>query len=394
MRTPGMPATLLALLFIFQAKPQNAKASPLATNSPVLGADIDDATEYLMERGCDGTVCGWYGNVCCTGGSVCYTDSNDQAQCSSTAAAVATTTGGDWEYYTSVYTETDLVTRTSVWSSYVGAATTTSSGAVVTASCDTSAGESSCGAICCASDQYCYTSGQCNQGSGLSASYASSWSQYFTTSTYSAPLRPTSGASTATSTASATTTVPFSTPVSTAGGSLGITTSSTSRGLSGGAIAGIVIGVLAGIILLALLCFCCIARELFGTILSIFGLGRRRRSTREREEVIVERRSRYGSAAGASAARRDTHSGWVGSGGRPTRVTERTEKKNSGLGGIGAVGAGLAGLAVILGLKRRADARRSEKDDATVTTSDYSYTDESYTGTESEYKFRSIFGVH
>jgi hypothetical protein len=155
--------------------------------------------------------------------------------------------------------------------------------------------------------------------------------------------------------------------------------------LSGGAIAGIVIGTIAGVILLLLFCFCCILKAGFDGLLAIFGLGNRRnRRSRERVEVVEERYSRHGSG---TASRRDTHTGWVGAGGRPARVTETRKKQSSGFGGLGAVGAGLLGLAVILGLKRNRD--RKEMVERTEVNSSY-YTD-SLTGTsESKYFFQSL----
>ena len=144
--------------------------------------------------------------------------------------------------------------------------------------------------------------------------------------------------------------------------------------MSAGAIAGIVIGVIAGIILLLLLCFCCIVKAGFDGLLAIFGLGKKRRRSTERVEVIEERYSRHGSHAGG-ASRRDTHTGWVG-GSRPARVTEK-RKKDSGFGGLGMVGAGLLGLAAVLGLKRNHDKKtKSHRSDVSST-----YYTDSYTGT-------------
>jgi hypothetical protein len=365
----------MLLAFLLLTNSNSVTATPLLE-------EISEAYAYLLDRTyCAGTSCGWDGSLCCPSGEACYTDSADQAQC---GAAATTTAATGWQYYTytTVYTQTDLVTRTStaVWSSYVGGATaTTTSPAVVTPVCDTSEGESSCGDICCASDQYCYStdpSGQCKAYSGASASYASSYSKYLTTTTYSAPVKPTSGtAKTTTTTVSKSTTVAFLTPVGTAGAVYtGITAHSVKHGLSGGAIAGIIIGVIAAVILLTLLCLYCCARHIF---FMIFG---RKDKRRERVEVIEERRTRYGSAA-STAARRDTHGGWwTGGRPKPVAVRETREKKSSGLGGLGAVGAGLAGLALVLGLKRKAD--RPEK---ASTVSDYSYDyDSSYLGTDSK----------
>jgi hypothetical protein len=140
--------------------------------------------------------------------------------------------------------------------------------------------------------------------------------------------------------------------------------------LSAGAIAGIVIGVIAGIILLLLFCFCCIIKAGFDGLLALLGLGKRRRRSSERVEVVEERYSRHG-----SGAVRNTHNTWFGSS-RPTRVTETRKKKSSGFGGLGYVGAGLLGLAAVLGLKRRHD-RKEKTERSDISSSYYSYTDTS-----------------
>jgi hypothetical protein len=184
-------------------------------------------------------------------------------------------------------------------------------------------------------------------------------------STFSAPLRPTSGTATVTATGT------FLPAVTASGSSLPIVTTSE-KGLSGGAIAGIVIGVIVGIIILLLICFCCIVKAGFDGLLAIFGLGNKKRRYTERVET-VERYSRHGSG---TASRRETHGGWFG-GGRPARVTETRKKNSSGFGGLGAVGAGLVGLAIILGLKRQHD--KKEMRERSDIGSSY-YTD-SYTGT-------------
>ena len=126
----------------------------------------------LFGRGSCENPCGWSGQLCCTGGSACYTDSNNQAQC--TSATKSTT--GYWKYWTSSWveteTETDVITRYStgsswcgdgsstaaagggiITSSWVAPSTTTSYSATATVSCNWDKQASSCGSICGASEQ-------------------------------------------------------------------------------------------------------------------------------------------------------------------------------------------------------------------------------------------------
>lgn len=271
MRLSQTPPTLLSLLLAFIS---HTEAIPTPK-------DILEKLGYgymeLEERSIN---CGASGQYTCTGAEACYTNAAQVAYCSVPNNAVAATTVGIGGYavYTTTYTETDLVLRTSTYtSSWYAAATsyvaTTENWTPVASNpaCDTNSGQTSCGAICCASDQTCAYSGMCT-------ARVSSWTYVATAaaSSYSAPLRPTSGTTTtSTSTKSATTTVPFISPATASGSSLPITSSSTSHGLSGGAIAGIVIGTIAGIILLLLICFCCIVKAGFDGLLALFGLGSR-----------------------------------------------------------------------------------------------------------------------
>ncbi|KAI9644895.1 hypothetical protein NHQ30_006924 [Ciborinia camelliae] len=366
MRLSQAPPQLLSFLLLTLSHSLPVSAGPFPKD------DIHDlGFSYLMDRSC-ASYCGADNQYCCTSGQACYTSSGDIAYCSA-----STTGSGGYAVYTTTYTQTDLLVGTSTYSSYYAA--TTSAAAI----CDTSLGQTSCGTICCASDQMCEYSGQCT-------ARTSSWIYTATSGTYSAPLRPTSGASTSTSTKSATTTEPFIPPATASGSTLPLTGES-SNNLSGGAIAGIVIGALAGVILLLLLCFCCIVKGLWDSVVAIF-LGKPRREGGMRTERIetVERYSRHGSAVGgaaAAAAARRERTGWFGGArpDRPARVIETRKKKSSGMGGLGALGAGLVGLAVVLGLKRREEDRRGEKmrPGATATVTDISstyYTD-SYTGT-------------
>ncbi len=373
MRLSQTPSSLLSLVFALLSNIDTAEATPYPKDvlHDLFGFG------FLQDRSCN-SYCGADNQYCCTAGQACYTNTANVAYCSASGGAVAT--GGGYAVYTTTYTETDLVLRTSTYSSWWTAAAETTSVYVAPTSteaapaiCTTSLGESSCGTICCAENQRCAVANSCT--AYTSTFYASS----IPTSSYSAPLRPTSGAtsggvSTATSTVSATTTAPFIAPATASGSSLPIVSSSASKGLSAGAIAGIVIGVIAGIIILILICFCCIVKAGLDGLLAIFGLGKKKRRSTERVEVIEERYSHHGSG---TASRRDQHSGWFGGGGS-SRPPPPPKKKSSGLGGLGMVGAGLLGLAAVLGLKRKSD--RKEKPPLRSDISSSYYTD-SFTGT-------------
>lgn len=355
------PPTLFSLILALLSHTKPVSAGPYPKN------EIHDfGFGFLMDRGCD-TYCGYNDMYCCSAGETCYTNSFTIAECLTTAAS------GGWQYFTTLTTETDYIVKTITYSStFIGAAsTTTAPNPETTVACQWALGQLACGAICCKSSQYCAEAGQC-----LDSNTAAG------TTTYSAPVRGTSGASTITKTA--TTTRPFETPVGTSGSSIGVTSASTSHHLSGGAIAGIVIGVLAAIGLLILICFCCILRSGFDALLAIFGLGPKRRPRRTEIITTEERYSRHGGS-------RSEHRGWFGTAGRPKRTAVVTEKKkSSGLGGAGIVGAGLVALATILGLKRRND-RVKEERATRVERSDISsdYYSDYYTNTQSESKSSS-----
>ncbi|KAI0025323.1 hypothetical protein F4780DRAFT_322476 [Xylariomycetidae sp. FL0641] len=229
-------------------------------------------------------------------------------------------------------------------------------------------GQIACGVICCADWQYCAALGQCSANVGVGT-----WSEWTTigviTTQFSAPYRVTSGSTIiATETASETTTTTGTaagetqTPSETAGA--GASTTSDSDHLSGGAIAGIVVGTLAGIVLLALLCFCCIARGLWAAFAGLFG--KKDHQKKERIEVIEERYSRHNSAYGA--ARRPAHRTWFGGGGRPHSASSRKPVERKEGGGFGWLVAGAGALAILLGLRRhdRDDHKRHSHDSVAV----------------------------
>ncbi|EXJ86251.1 hypothetical protein A1O1_06621 [Capronia coronata CBS 617.96] len=335
MRLHEMPSSLSTLLVtILLARPTSAAFFP----------ELLQSFENLqnVQKRCQNP-CGYWGQLCCETDEVCYTDANDQAQCGAGTVATTAAAGGQWEYYTTTYVQTDLKTVTATFSSYLPTSTK---------SCSYSLGESGCGNVCCLSGQYCQSSGVCVAVGGGSSGYYSSFYTVTTviTNTASAPLRPTSNSLvTVTSVASATTTQPFVTPVGTGGSIITGTTASSSGGLSGGAIAGIVIGVIAGILLLLLLCACLCFKGLIDGLLAIFGLGPRRRRRTTEEEVYVQRHRRNGGGGRT----------WFGQ--RPARSEVVEEKrKTGGIGTAGWVAAALGGLALFLGLKRRRDRREEQ----------------------------------
>ncbi|KAF2154888.1 hypothetical protein K461DRAFT_266239 [Myriangium duriaei CBS 260.36] len=351
----SQPIMHLLILAIAAAPPVTAK--PLMENLRQL--DFND----LFARSNCANPCGWSGQLCCSSSQYCYTDSNGQAQCGNNAGSGGSgSNGGYWTTWTSTYVQTDLITVTSIGSSYVG--TPATAAPQPTASCDYKLNQVSCGTICCASNQYCASPNQCAAAAngGSSGVYASSFATS-TTAGFLPPLRPTdSTLVTVTSTGShgPTVTQSFLAPVATgANVTIGTLTQSSHSGLSGGAIAGIVIGVLLGIALLFLICFYLILRGLFNGILALLGFGKRDRR-RERETEVIE--EYHHSHRGRDD--RSYYSGAGGSRGRPARVERKVERRSSGVGkeALGVAGA-LAGLAAVLGFKRSQDKKRREREE-------------------------------
>jgi len=381
MRLSQTPPSLLSLLLVVLSQTDIVRAGPYPKD------DLHDfGFSYLMDRDC-AFYCGVDNQYCCTAGQACYTNAQNIAACTNAGGG-----GGGYVVYTTTYTETDLILRTSTYSSwYTSGATTTqvyvqpAPTVVAPAICTPSLGESSCGIICCASDQRCAEANTCTPYS--SSYYVATSVATSAASTFSAPLRPTSGGiSTTTAVVSATTTQGFIPPATASGSTIPIASANTNNGLSAGAIAGIVIGVIAGVILLLLFCFCCIIKAGFDGLLALFGLGKRRRGSRERVEVVEERYSRHGSE------RRNNNNTWFGSS-RPTRVTETRKKRSSGFGGFGMVGAGLLGLAAVLGLKRSHDRRNEKPARSDISSSYYSYTDTSASSASSDRRTRDTRGT-
>jgi hypothetical protein len=381
-----LPQPLLSAIFILLSA-RHILAGPFPKDEP---HDYNGAG-FIMPRQCV-AYCGVDNQYCCSAGQVCYTDAN-VAICGAQTALAAQ--AGGWAYYTTTIVATNLETQVQTFSSFLGAAPATSQPYIAQSTAICYAPNIACGSICCASNQYCYTSGQCMQKDQNSLTFASTYLTYApgatpTPTSYSAPVRPTSET---TNTVAVTTTRGFVAPVATGGTALD--QGSSSGGLSPGAIAGIVIGVIVGIIILILILICCCAKALWDTILGILGFGKKRRTDdrarRSRTEIIEERRStRYtgGGYGSAAASRRETHSGWFGAGRgagtRGSRTTVVVEEKKHGISKKegAAIGAGLLGLGALwAGL--RAKRKTEEKRRRPASVSDYSsayYTD-AYTGT-------------
>ena len=382
------PQSLLQLITAILLTPRpTVLANPAPAVSALAGFDFN---ELFARYDCSGTYCGYSSQLCCTGANTCYTDSSDQAQCgASGSVATSAAAGGYWQYYTSVFVETDTVaaTTTQVYSSYIAAASSaavTYATASASASCNYALNESPCGGICCASGQYCYTSGTCSAAAngGSSGYYSTATTTAASGATAGAGIRGTSSSeTTATVTSSPTTTIPFETPVAT-GANITLTNdgSGDHSGLSGGAIAGIVIGTLLGLLLLALILFYCCLRGLFGAI-----FGRKKKNRRVTEVEEYERRSHHahGRGSGGGGGGRT----WYGAAkpARTSRYEERNSRRsNTGKEALGIAG-GLAALWAVLGLKRQRDNKRRNEEKY----SEYSYSSDYYTSA-SEYNRTSL----
>jgi len=367
----SQPPTLLSLLFTILSTTHTSTARPQLPKEL-----LESQYHYLSERSCAGTICGWNGLLCCSSGQSCSTNSAGQAACiAGTQQANVKNANGQWEYYTTTYTASELTIVTSTYSSFFGAESTAAAAPAVTAiSCDSSMNESPCGTLCCAVGQYCAYAGQCaaSNGAGGSSSYFASITTQAATSTATAFIRPTSNAqTTVTSTGSATTTVPFMTPSASASATgassaAGMSSTTTNNGLSPGAIAGIVIGVLAALFILFLLCAFFCFKGLLDSLLGLLGLRKRKR----KETTIIEERRHHHSGGGTATGGGGRK--WFGAG--PSRV-DRRKKKSSGIGGLGWVAGLLAALAICLGCQRKRPVRKQKSEYAA---SSYSYTDGSY----------------
>ncbi|KFY68791.1 hypothetical protein V496_00791 [Pseudogymnoascus sp. VKM F-4515 (FW-2607)] len=327
---------------------------------------------FLMPRQCD-SYCGYGDAYCCSSGQVCTTDAANVAACVAPTLGSGSGGGGNdgsWNYYTTTIVDAIETTRVITMSSFIGApAASEPYIAQSTAICY--APLISCGSICCASNQQCWTRGQCKpkedgDGGGGGGGVTSG----------PQPTAPVKGTSVIATTVPVTTTQGFVAPVETTGNDAEGATSGSKPGLSGGQIAGIVIGVLAGIIFLLFLCACCC---LSAGIKGVWHLiaGKKKDSRRgSRTEITETRRhsTRYG---GSNASRRETHGGWFG-GAVPSKSGRHDEKHGHKKEAAGLAGLGLGLAALWAGMKFKKD----KKEDRRKQSASYydSYT-ESYTGT-------------
>ncbi|KAI4161164.1 MAG: hypothetical protein L6R39_000124 [Caloplaca ligustica] len=368
------PPTLLSLLAILLASTHTAHAKPYLRNLHL------NPSNALEGRTC-ANPCGSESQYCCQASETCLTSGWPPiAQCvtgtggsavapQQQAAQVQSYANGQYQLVTTTWTETDLVLRTSTYSTTISPSTPTTQAATVAtaaAVCNTQLGESPCGGFCCVAGQTCnWNQMVCLASGGVTGDVSSFYYSSVTAgASGTAFVRPTSNTvQTVTSTGSATTTMPFASPSATQDGSTaGMAATTTNNGLTGGQIAGIVIGVLAGILLLLAICAFCCFKGLLDSILAFLGLGPKRRRT---EETYIEERHSHHHSGGGGGGRT-----WYGAA-RPARI-DRPKKDSGGLGGATAVAAGLGTLAVILGLKRRRDRKDKE---SYGTRSSYSYSD-------------------
>jgi hypothetical protein len=389
----GSPLNRLAALLHLEHPPKSQDTLLNTTAAPV--KDVKHAQGMRGRHGIRGrstceNPCGYYGQLCCPVGAACLTDALGQAQCgaakpepTATMALlhkldqIAAPSGGSWQLYTSTWVETDLTTRTAVYTSWVKAAVTQA-----VAACDYAAQQQSCGATCCPSGYYCFdpSAGVCSiAANAVTTVGVGGGGGSVVPVVGTAPARVTTiSGVVVTQTVSPTATTAFLTPVPT-GYVNGTLVGQPKKGLSSGAIAGIVIGTLLAVTLLGLICCCVLAKDCIEAVLAFFGCGTgrraRRRTSRETiisEEIDIQRRRRDGRSWAGSGSADDSYRSRRsydvlsrrGGGRRPP------SPRRSGGGGLGGIGTALAAGLGTAGLMRmfgggagggRQTERRTEK---------------------------------
>jgi hypothetical protein len=203
----------------------------IVSTSPVaLRAEPEYAN--LLDRAACETYCGYSSQLCCSTGYICYTNGNNQAQCSPSVYNPTPATAADF-----------AVTATS------------------TLICNGNQGQTACGDTCCNAGQTCLSPGQC---SGATATPAAATTATVTSLSTMAVIVPVSTPGTVTTTMAGMTSflglrdgwngLSDETIVATVTSSSTTTTTIGNTGLDSGSIAGIVIGVIVGIIALAWMC--------------------------------------------------------------------------------------------------------------------------------------------
>lgn len=127
---------------------------------------------------CSGQLCGWNGQLCCTQGQSCITDSNNQAQCISTTSTTSSTVPdasdecGTYVPILETHIQTVIMSFVVTKNHYVttkepcsttASPTPTASTEPLRPTCNFALGESFCGDICCAADQYCFVANVCRK---------------------------------------------------------------------------------------------------------------------------------------------------------------------------------------------------------------------------------------
>lgn len=358
---------LLLALFLSTTQLHSVHAYPYPLQN-TNNEDYGGGLRFLLPRQCVQR-CGSDGQYCCDSNTECFTSAN--------IAGCSARDGDAWGIYTTTWTETNTYTST-VTTHFAQPTDGGHEDSGVDCEPNEAEGETACGSICCADFQFCAERGSCKPregwgggGGGGDVTRTITSDGQVVTTRFSAPFRPTGTSFSRDGSATAETTPPASGTAIGSDGDNGDedTGGGTGGGLSGGEIAGIVIGVLAGLWILGMICFCCIARGLWGLC-----CGSRKKDERRERVEVQEEYYRGGSRAPSAAAhaQRDRHTGWFG---RPRSAGSRRDEKDKGSGakwlGLGAAAATLLALLHF----RRGDKKEERQPRSRYTDSYYSYSD-------------------